>query len=228
MAVLIDSYSESNYSENLPFSPTYTEWGQSFMGNGFVFTGNGLVLNSAAFYLVRQGSATGSMTARVYTHSGIYGTNSQPTGTALAISDSVDASTISNAGFALYTFNFSGAQKIFIANATYYIVTLQYTNADASNYILMGGDNTSPTALGNYCFWYGAWGSSSLHDLIFYVYGDNPFNPILSDSVAVTDSRTLYETSYKLIVNDSEPITDAISNIRLVSPYSKGNFFRIM
>jgi hypothetical protein len=221
MATLIDSYSESNYSESLSFTPAYTEWGQSF-------TGNGLILNSAVFYLVRQGSATGSMTARVYTHSGVYGTSSVPTGTALAISDSIDASTVSNAGFALVTFTFSGAQKFLIANATNYVVTLQYTNADASNYISMGGDNTSPTASGNYSFYTsGNWLSSSFHDLLFYVYGDPQFSPSVSEIITVTDSRTLNETSYKLNLSQSALTSDALTDIRLVSPYSKGNFFRL-
>ena len=59
---------------------------------GQSFTGNGLILNSAEFYLKKKGSPTGNAVVKIYAHSGTYGTSSVPTGSALATSDNFDVS----------------------------------------------------------------------------------------------------------------------------------------
>ena len=83
---LIDSYPSSNYDQDQYLgSNNFVGYGQSFTTTGSV-----LKLSSCKFYLVKVGSQTGAMYAKVYAHSGTYGTSSIPTGSALATSDVLD------------------------------------------------------------------------------------------------------------------------------------------
>jgi len=173
---IIDSYSESNFSGPGYLYDEYIKAGQSF-------TGDGGVLDSAIFYLLIAGSPTGYAYAKIYAHTGTFGTSSLPTGNALAVSDGVDVSGISNVAYELTTFNFKGANKITLTNGTKYVVTLEYENGDASNYLMYGQDGTSPTHAGNKCYYDGSWHSLSSYDLCFYVYASDSTQPV----------NTLYE-----------------------------------
>ena len=168
MSTLIDSYSEANADTNqildnvTPFY--YTAKGQSFT-SGIVAT-----LDNVEFYVKKVGSPTGNAYAKIYAHSGTYGSNSKGTGTALAISDAVAASTISTS-FSLVPFVFSGGERITLV-ADYYVVVLSYTSGDASNYLSLSSDNSSPEHSGNYAFLSdGSWGSGTVDMAGFYVYG---------------------------------------------------------
>ena len=88
MAVLLDSYSENNISDYKGMQ------GGTDEGVGQSFTGDGGILTTAKFFLSRVGSPTGNMTAKIYAHTGTYGTSSELTGSALATSGTVDVTTI--------------------------------------------------------------------------------------------------------------------------------------
>ena len=89
MSTIIDSYSESNYvTAGYGMSPLGYGVGQSF-------TGDGKTLSSVKFYARKVGSPTGNIYAKIFAHSGTYGTSSVPTGTELAVSGAVDVTTIS-------------------------------------------------------------------------------------------------------------------------------------
>ena len=67
---LIDSFSEANVNDyNTLYNGVYTFLGQSFTNT------NAGVLDSAKFYLKKSGSPTGSVYAKVYAHTGTYGTS---------------------------------------------------------------------------------------------------------------------------------------------------------
>ena len=78
MASVIDSYSESN-QDNV-YNPlgaydvrgTYPEQGQSFEGDG-------KVLDSCKVYLKRDSEASGSAYAKIYAHTGTFGSDGTPT-----------------------------------------------------------------------------------------------------------------------------------------------------
>jgi len=109
---LIDFYSESNFSSQDGLSSAYST------GHAQSFTcGFNCNLDSAKFYFSKGGSPTGNAYAKVYAHSGTYGTSSVPTGAALATSDAVDVSGLS-AALNLKTFNFSGANRISLSAST--------------------------------------------------------------------------------------------------------------
>jgi hypothetical protein len=98
------------------------------------FTGSGGTLANAVFYLKKTGSPTGVATARVYAHTGVYGTSSTPTGSALAVSEDFDVTTLTGT-YAEYRFRFIGDNNIVLGNGTDYCVSIEYTVAP-------GGGNT--------------------------------------------------------------------------------------
>ena len=163
--ILIDSYSESNY--DIPggmCNGDAIKRGQSFTASGIK------KLTSYDFYLKKAlGSPTGNAVAKLYAHSGTYGTSSVPTGSALATSDALDVSTLTG-NFQLITFTFTGAQQ-YVLGAGYYCIAIEYSGGDVSNYIEVGLDGSSPTHSGNMIQWYTEWTAVSTYDVIFYVYG---------------------------------------------------------
>jgi hypothetical protein len=93
MSTVVDSYSESNYDGIINVGGTQSACGQSF-------TGDGSNLGSVKFYLKKNagGPASGNLEARIYAHSGTFGTSSVATGAVLATSDIVNISTLPASG----------------------------------------------------------------------------------------------------------------------------------
>ena len=164
--VLIDSYSESNQDWSSSVQTTYIS-GQSFTNV------NPIILDSCKFYIKKSGSPTGNAVAKIYAHTGTYGTSSVPTGSALATSDNFDVSTLSTS-YGLSTFNFSGADRITLSANTYYCIVLVYSGGSSSNRIDLAEDDSSPTASGNKVSSSNSgstWSATSGYDVCFYVYG---------------------------------------------------------
>lgn len=176
MAVLLDSYSETNQDSNERVGPEnpgdarYEKYAQSF-------TPGAATLDSCKFTLLKIGTVTGNAVAKLYAHSGTFGTSSVPTGVALATSDNFDVSVVTGS-YVLYTFNFSGANRVAMAAATKYCISIEFNNmGDASNFIAAGSDQSSMTHAGNMSrIVSGTWTVGSDGnidtDLCFYVYGD--------------------------------------------------------
>lgn len=177
MAILVDSYSESNFNVNSGInSVNVSAVGQSF-------TGDGTYLSSAKLYLNTAGFLSDNYAyAKIYAHSGVYGTSSVPTGSPLATSlpFSVLSLTYENT---LYDFTFVGVNKIKLENGTKYVLAINYDFDTFLNVVGVGGDSTSPTHSGNKCSYDGSWSAVSTTDLCFYVYSDiitGPFPTFLS------------------------------------------------
>ena len=168
MAVIVDSYSESNHNGA---SNIYSS--QSFCGQSF--TGNGTALTSAKFYLRKiSGSPTGSCYSKIYSHTGTYGTSSEPN-VLLATSNAVDVSTLSPSSYELKEFTFSGEEQIVLEDGSYYVLVFSYSGGDVGNYIACGLDGVSSSHSGNAGQWFSSSSSYFLlgdYDLIFYVYGE--------------------------------------------------------
>jgi hypothetical protein len=158
---LDDSYSESNQGTSFTLDGFTTAAGQSFQSTG----GD---ISSAKFYIKKYGSPTGSAYAKLYAHSGTFGTSSVPTGSALATSSALDVSTTTTS-YVLYQLTFSTSYTM--TASTYYVIVIEYTAGDGVNFLEIGSDFTSPTHGGNACDYY----SSAFHayssvDTCFYVY----------------------------------------------------------
>ena len=170
---VIDSYPESNYgSAQLIYATgTVKEIGQSF-------TAIGLPLISSKFYLKKGGSPTGKIISYLYNHAGSYGSSSMPTGSPIAMSDSVDISGLTTEN-ALITFTFSTPYNL--TNGSNYVITVKYLSGDPSNNLYVGLRVGGASHSGNECYYTTSWYYNT-NDLIFYVYGTSPttFIPIIT------------------------------------------------
>lgn len=166
---IIDSYSESN--QNTAFSTSYFTGFR--YGVGQSFTGDGTDLSWCQFYLQRNGALSGNCRAQLYAHTGTFGASSKPTGSPLATSNDVDASTL-NSSMSLVTFTFPTPYTV--VNGTYYVIAFETSVVDSNHTILIGIDSTSPTHAGNTSdiSYGGSWASHSSDDTIFYALSGTP------------------------------------------------------
>lgn len=137
------------------------------------FTGDGGVLNNVQVYLKKHLLPTGAISCKIYNHTGTYGDGStgKPTGAAIATSGtSLDAGSTTTS-FLLYTFTFSGVEKITLTNGTYYFISIEFNGGDSSNYLQVE-NNDSGGASGNGAIFTDIW-SAHTYDHYFYVYNDN-------------------------------------------------------
>jgi hypothetical protein len=168
---LIDQNLTYNTSRGLaaPFVPAV---GQSF-------TGAGTYLVYALFKINKVGSPTGSAYAKLYAHSGTYGSTSVPTGSPLAVSNAVDVSTINISFDTLFTF----PAPYLLANGTYYVITLEYNGGDVNNYLSVYFNNSSVHG-GNYSELAGSWTYTSTYDLYFRVYAEGGSYYLCDDTLS--------------------------------------------
>jgi hypothetical protein len=162
---LVDSYDAGSelYS--------YSCYAGLFIGFGQSFTvSSSIKLCSCKFLLKKTGYPTGNVYAYLFTHSGVYGSSSVPTGLALAISDPYDVSTIPNSAGTWITFTFSGANQ-YAMSAGYYCIEFNNPGGDGSNYVNQFVCNSSCTASGNASYDYGGYSAYPNGDTFFYVYG---------------------------------------------------------
>lgn len=164
---LIKSYSESNYSGTLLglSSTDNKSIGQNFSDS------NTFDLTSVKFYLAKGSGVTGNVTARLYATSG-----GAPTGSALASSNSIDASTFNllggggpNDNLGLIEFTFSTPYRC--NGGTTYFIAIEKNN---TGIIYCGLDGTSPTDPGVFYSTtdLSSWFDDTAQDLIYYIYGD--------------------------------------------------------
>lgn len=168
MASIVDSYIESNRDDDISVGPEPDFSDTAYQS----FTGDGKALYSVKLYLSKTGTPTGNAHVDIYAHSGTFGTSSVPTGSVLATSSNFDVSTLTGTP-TLYEILFTGANKITLTNATKYVWAFVSNNGNASNFVNIGIDITSPTHGGNWGDHFGGtWNAVAGGDLIFYVYGE--------------------------------------------------------
>jgi hypothetical protein len=164
--------------------------------SGESFAGDGRYIQSAIFPLSKTGSPTGNATAKIYAHTGSYGSTGVPTGSALATSDTFDVSTIPAGGTPTNeTFTFSGSNRIRLDSGTNYFIVVDYSGGNSSNKVspwqgtgLASGNSASLTS--------GVWTSSS-SDILFEV----DSGPL--DKVSGTD------TGFSGSPDNTDPFTNA-------------------
>jgi hypothetical protein len=158
--VAYQTYASTNQDGVYNLNDTTTGVAQSF-------TGTGGTLSTVSFYLKKTGTPTGNAVAKLYTHSGTFGTNSVPTGAALATSNNFNVATLTDS-YVLTNFNFSIPYYVLV-NATNYVITLEYTGT-ASNTVDVGTDATGSTGTGNAATYASAtWTAAGSVDLIHTV-----------------------------------------------------------
>lgn len=164
---IIDSYSESNKDNNSSLNG-----GGGFLKIGQSFTGNGLTLGSVQLFLADSGiGAGGSCVVKIYaeTHTVGFGTDSIPTGAALATSSAVSVAGLT-ATYQLISFPFPNDQQITLVDGTNYVLSIEPGDGNGNN-VGVGYDGSSTSHAGNY---FDDQGISTLlgvatRDLCFYV-----------------------------------------------------------
>lgn len=138
------------------------------------FTGAAVWLGEATFDVQKSGSPSGNLVAKLYAHSGTFGTSSVPTGSPLATSDNIAASSITTS-YQTITFPFSGANRIQLTAGTKYVIVIDSagTTSDISNFFTVRAVSSGASHAGNYAGFSTSWAASSTIDTRFRVYGYN-------------------------------------------------------
>jgi len=175
---LVDAYSELNAD----FSATKTLVDS---GDGQSFLGNGQNLTRAGFFLSKTGSPPGTITSYLFAHTGTFGTNGAPTGTALATSTTVLTATSLGTTAAWCYFDFDGTFTL--VNGTPYVIVARINTAtDISNCVNFRYDNSSSTHAGNRSSYTTFWTNAS-GDLVFEVYSTSSTTAVAYNSPNLTD-----------------------------------------
>lgn len=140
-----------------------------YVGIGQAFLGDGGVLASCKFYGIKTGTPAENVVAKVYAHTGTWGTSGKPNGSALATSANVAGTAFPEAN-GLVAFTFSGANKITLAKGTHYVLTCEYASGTGTDYISILTDHSSPYHDGNGCTLVSTTWTQSADDTCFYVY----------------------------------------------------------
>jgi hypothetical protein len=126
-------------------------------------------ITSAKFFLKKFGAPTGvSLVAKVYAHSGTFGTSSVATGGALATSEAIDVSKLTTT-YAETELRFLGDQRIALSASTNYVIALEYSGGDASNYVQVRGA-AAGSSPGNLATFAGSWAATAAADLSHKVF----------------------------------------------------------
>jgi hypothetical protein len=160
----VEEQTEDDYTTtsggDLILGDTVTARGQVFQAS------SSRNLSSVEFEMGIAGSPTGTVVAKLYAITGTPNSDAVPTGSALATSDTIDASNITDTW---WRFVFNGSNKYTMTQNTWYAIVLEYTG-DSSNNLRVEADNTTPTHGGNAVkYESSAWGAQS-RDLSFAVY----------------------------------------------------------
>lgn len=141
------AYNTINTNTTTPTSGQQTGFSQTFLTPNAGVTYN---LTSANFYLAKTGSPTGTIYAKLFVSSAAWGSNGNPTGSALATSNGVDISTLpTSIGWVTFTFSTPYTMS---AN-TAYALEVGYCATDLSpvnvNYAWANTNSTTNSAYGN-------------------------------------------------------------------------------
>lgn len=160
---VIDSYSQTNTNNS---AGIYTG-ARSRLAQSFAVTAqNAGDLIAVKFYMNKVGAPTGTMNARLFSHSGTFGVSSVGN-TLLATSTALTVSTALGVPLALVQFNFPTPYTL--VAGTNYVLAIEYVGGSASNYVNVGFDDTGNHA-GNFSQFTGTWAASAGYDIPFFAY----------------------------------------------------------
>lgn len=208
------SYADTNKDTEVALDANNNGIAQSFTVGGAA-----IELSSCAFWLKETGNPTGNVVCKIYADSG-----GLPSGSALATSELIAATDIGTGG-GVVDFSFNGPDhQIQLSASTTYHVAVEYSGGDASNYISVGTDSSSPGDAGSMSVLNGSWAADATQDAIYYVRKDgvvtinstdsNPSTILNSGTprgcVVIVSSVTLKVT---VLDEDGDPIENAQTGI---------------
>ena len=174
------------------------------------------IIDSVRVQVYRSGALVGNSYARIYAHTGVYGTSSKPTGPALATSDPFDTSTMGlyNVSKYYHEYTFSGANRITLTHGEYYVVTIETPAAgvDGAKYMLyIRTSGGTATSVGNYAYYVnGAWTASAAYDIGVLIFAESR---VINEAC---DSTSLFTTNQPGWVNVTVTDTEIVTNLATV------------
>jgi hypothetical protein len=217
---------EDNYlgSDDIGYSLWYqntTHRGQSFQPT------NSKKLTACRFRLQKTGTPPGNCYAELYTSTGTHGTNAEPTGSPLAVSNPVLADSLSTSTTWI-NFVFGNTQQYTMTASTTYIIVIKYDEATDGNYIDIAADNTSPTHGGNPSDSSDGtnWNNANTYDFSFDVYSDGTatvthttHDLASNDNVIIEGANEdVYNGVYQITVSDANTYTYTTNEAISTSP----------
>jgi len=140
---------------------------------GFALAYTGEAIQSVQFYLKKTGSPAGDIKAKIFASTGSVGSTAKPTGSMLAESVSLSPSVLTGS-YVMTELTFEGP---YTTSSADYCVLIEYSGGDASNYIEVGTDSSTPSH-GSNTFATDAkdsgWAEDATQDLIFDIYKAGP------------------------------------------------------
>jgi hypothetical protein len=152
--------------------------GVTSIGQSFTPTRNARLTAARLWMLKSDGSATGFCRAKLWSHTGTYGTNGIPN-TLLATSDDVSLAVIpAGVPHVPIDFFFTGANRYALLSGTHYVIQVEYTDGVPGHPLYVtpihGGDSSSPPD-GNWSEYNNttaSWQTDSTYDAAFVIYSD--------------------------------------------------------
>lgn len=171
---LLDSNPTSKYTTSTSMRSTYGySAGLNCVGMALVNITSSQNITSVKFYLAKSNSPTGKLQVFIVGLTGTIGTNAYFNYSILAISDYLTTSTLTTS-FILYEFNFTKGCLI-NANEGYGIMIFgAFGGLSDFHSVLIGMNGTASSHYGNRFIYLSDSWSTSVNDLIFYVYGKIP------------------------------------------------------
>ena len=176
-----DSYPSANMDGTRIIRAGSTQFiGQSFTAvDGWI--------DSVTFYMLKLGNPSGNAVARLYAHTGTYGTDSRP-GTVLATSSFVALSEITATGGTIQAVTFPFPTPVQLTAGQNYVVAVQSNNGDSSNYVAVRTDVSFPAHPGNLVSSTNGttWSVQTITDVGFVVYETLPDTeaPVIAANVS--------------------------------------------
>ncbi len=141
--------------------------GTTAVSQSFAVSVNAVLLVRVRARLKKNGAPTGNLVAKLYAHSGTFGTSSVPTGAALATSENIDVSKLTTS-YQEIEIRFLGTAQVSMTASTNYEIAFEYSGGDASNYVQVDGA-AAGTHAGNKAAFAGSWTAAAAADLWFMV-----------------------------------------------------------
>ena len=177
------------------------------------FTGDGGEIDSVSAFIYKNGSPTGNIVAKLYEHSGTYGTSSVPTGAALATSGVIDVSTLTTDPTGSPPEKFSFSTPYQTVAGTKYCLVLEYPDGTADDRVRWMGAASSHD--GNEASYTSStWTANSTFDSGFYVFNESIITEI---SYVYTDESSPYDIWFNVLELGDEDTNDELVGTDIVA-----------
>jgi hypothetical protein len=175
--VIVDSYDKLSGSLLGLTTTGYTKVGQSFTVDATS------ILSSCKFKMGKAIEPTGTIVAKLFSHSGTYGSSSVGNTLLATSTTTLDISTLTDVeptAAPLVTFDFDDYEMA----PGYYVIALELVTSGGMGYAWCARDVSASDHDGNSCtFTSPNWTAINTSDLVFYVYGSGPVPMIDKNSI---------------------------------------------